>query len=65
MKDIFGTKQLFGYRGHASRVAVTTTVSSETRLLASYHWGDDTWYLNSNVDTWLAYVNSCSPSVLT
>ncbi|OAQ67009.1 patatin-like phospholipase domain-containing protein [Pochonia chlamydosporia 170] len=54
LKAIFGTKTLFGYHNGASKVAVTTTVSAETRLLANYHWGDDKRYLNADVRTWLA-----------
>lgn len=47
-----GAKLLFGHRGNASRVAVTTTVNSESRLLANYNWGDGERYLNSNILTW-------------
>ncbi|KAK3936131.1 hypothetical protein QBC46DRAFT_367088 [Diplogelasinospora grovesii] len=54
MKHIFREKQLFGHRENASRVAVTTTVDSEFRLLANYNWGDGKRYLNSNIYTWHA-----------
>lgn len=57
LKAIFGTKTLFGYHNSASKVAVTTTVSAETRLLANYHWGDHKRYLNAGVRTWLAYAD--------
>lgn len=58
MKNVLGRKLLFGHGGNASRVAVTTTVESGSFLLANYNWGDGKRYLNSNVDTWFAYVVS-------
>ena len=58
MKEILRVKRLFGHHGNASRVAVTTTVDSDCRLLANYNWGDGKRYLNSNIDTWQAYVVS-------
>ncbi|KAI1388650.1 uncharacterized protein F4822DRAFT_437371 [Hypoxylon trugodes] len=54
MKDTFGTQRLFGHYGNTPRVAVTTTVNSDSRLLANYHWGDERRYLNSDINTWYA-----------
>lgn len=56
LKEMFGTKPFFGQHGNASRVAVTTTVDDKSRLLANYNWGHGRKYVNSNIDTWLAYV---------
>ncbi|KAF7547599.1 hypothetical protein G7Z17_g7633 [Cylindrodendrum hubeiense] len=54
LKSIFGQNELFGHRGNASRVAVITTVSTESRLLANYNGGDGNRYMNSTIYTWLA-----------
>lgn len=55
LKSILGSKRLFGHRNNACRVAVTTTVDKENRLIANYNWGDRKRYLNSDMSTWLAY----------
>jgi hypothetical protein len=54
LKEAFGSKQLFGHQGDGSRVAVTTTVNAECRLLTSFNWGDGNRYLDSNIQTWAA-----------
>ncbi|KAI1634568.1 hypothetical protein F4809DRAFT_665344 [Biscogniauxia mediterranea] len=57
LEDIFKpSRRLFGHHGCTPRLAVTTTTTadSDCRLLANYHWGDETRYLNSNINTWQA-----------
>lgn len=59
LKSAYGSVELFGLRNethqrpqHLARVAVTTTVDTECRLLTNYRWGDDKTYLGSHCRTW-------------
>lgn len=54
LREVFGSKLLFGLEGNATRVVITTTVEKDGRLLANYNWGDEKNYLDSNVSIWAA-----------
>ncbi|ORY01180.1 acyl transferase/acyl hydrolase/lysophospholipase, partial [Clohesyomyces aquaticus] len=63
LKKMFGSRTFFGRSGNVARVAVTTIVGTDVKLLANYNWGVGTIYLDSIIDTWLAArCTSAAPS---
>lgn len=57
LRAAYGSRNFFGLlpkQGfpHSTRVAVTTTVDSEPKLIANYNSGDKNEYLNSSSSSW-------------
>jgi hypothetical protein len=58
LRTVYTERQLFGLTPksdkliHLPRIAVTTTVGTDSRLIASYDYGEKDEYLNSIAKTW-------------